>query len=293
MERIVVGVDGSDGSRAALEWAIEEARLWCCHVEAVMTWHEPYAGGTWAIPIPVDYQVSEASYRARLDAVIEASDTSGLPAPVERVLARGGAGPVLLDRAEGADLLVVGSRGHGGFVGLLLGSVSRQVAMHAPCPAVVVRGEESGPAAPVATTGRLVVGIDGSEGSLSALHWAGEEAAKRGVPLHVVHAWQPPYATMDLPLPADVAGQAADAARSRLDAAIADVGAEVEITAAAVEGPAALSLLVAAKEADLVVVGSRGHGGLMGLLLGSVSHHVVAHAPCPVAVVHPAAPARL
>lgn len=144
MARIVVGVDGSDHSRKALAWAVAEAKLRGATVEAVMAWHTPYMGGTWAVAVPVDMGEIEDSYRAQLDEVVDAADTEGLAAPVERILVNGSVTHSLLEAAKGADLVVVGSRGHGGFVGLLLGSVSHQVVAHSPCPVVVVPGAPDG-----------------------------------------------------------------------------------------------------------------------------------------------------
>lgn len=138
MARIVVGIDGSEHSRLALRWAVDEARLRRANVEAVMAWHTPYVGGTWAVSVPVDMAEIEESYRIQLDELVDGVDARGLPAPIEKVLANGSVAHTLLEAAKGADLLVVGSRGHGGFVGLMLGSVSHQVVSHAPCPVVVV-----------------------------------------------------------------------------------------------------------------------------------------------------------
>ncbi len=140
MRRIVVGVDGSTSSREALQWAIEEARARGGQVEAVHTWHVPYLAvypyGALALE---DSDTIEKRARAVLDEVVDGTDTHGLEVPVERIVACGNAAGILLEVAKGADLLVVGSRGHGGFAGLVLGSVSQQCANHAPCPVLIVR----------------------------------------------------------------------------------------------------------------------------------------------------------
>lgn len=141
MERIVVGIDGSKNSRAALDFAIDEARLRGAAVEAVMAWHRPYTGDAWTVAIPVDIEAMERAYEEELDAIVDAARTDGLTSPVTTVVVESSPAQALLDRADGAGLLVVGSRGHGGFVGLLLGSVGNQVAAHAPCPVVIVPGE--------------------------------------------------------------------------------------------------------------------------------------------------------
>lgn len=138
MQRIVVGIDGSDGARDALAWAIGEARLRGATVEAVHAWHVPY-GGTEVVPINLDLAALEQGEQSLLEREIGAVETGGVE--VQPVLVEGPAAQVLLRQAEGADLLVVGSRGLGGFMGLLLGSVSHQLVHHAPCPVVILPHE--------------------------------------------------------------------------------------------------------------------------------------------------------
>jgi nucleotide-binding universal stress UspA family protein len=142
MARIVVGVDGSPGSRAALRWAHEEAKLRGATLEAVAVWQFPVMTSLpafGAMPPPDDLgKEAEGTLLATLsDEGIAASDD----VPVTTVVAEGAPAASLLEAAEGADLLVVGSRGHGGFAGLVLGSVSHQCASHSPCPVVVVRSD--------------------------------------------------------------------------------------------------------------------------------------------------------
>lgn len=137
--RIVVGVDGSDGAIAALQWAVAEAALRGASVEAVHAWEYPFvADVTGMAAYPVGRGDLEEVARQTLDRAVETAGPAPEGVAVERVLAHGGAAGVLVDAARGADLLVVGTRGHGGFTGLLLGSVSQQCAHHAPCPVVVV-----------------------------------------------------------------------------------------------------------------------------------------------------------
>jgi nucleotide-binding universal stress UspA family protein len=135
---------------------------------------------------------------------------------------------------------------------------------------------------------RIVAGIDGSDGSLEALRWAAKEAGLRGADLLVVLAWQLPTAGPYLPaVPLDVADWE-NGCREALRQAMNTVFGETwpaGVSAELREGPAARVLVDAGKDADLLVVGSRGHGGFVGALLGSVSSAVVHHAPCPVLVV--------
>jgi nucleotide-binding universal stress UspA family protein len=140
MERIVVGVDGSDGSLQALRWAVTEGALREATVAAVIAWHQPYVGVTpmGSMGVDPDPEVFIQAARTALAEAVAAVDASALRQPVEQLVVMGGPGGALLESAQGADLLVVGSRGHGGFAGLLLGSVSHQVTHHAPCPVVIV-----------------------------------------------------------------------------------------------------------------------------------------------------------
>jgi nucleotide-binding universal stress UspA family protein len=137
MKRIVVGVDGSAPSVAALRWALDEARAHGAEVVAVTSWEMPYAAageaglyvGAWSDDLAAEAQ-------RRLDEVVDAMDTTSVK--VHRVLEYGRPAQTLLDHAATADLLVVGARGRGGFTGLLLGSVSQQCVTHAVCPTVVI-----------------------------------------------------------------------------------------------------------------------------------------------------------
>jgi nucleotide-binding universal stress UspA family protein len=141
---IVVGVDGSTHSREALRWAIEEAAIRGARVRAVLTWSMPYAfvGLEAAVAIPAES--FERNAREQLAAIVaETVPDAAQRAQVEQVLHAGNPVPELLDEARGAALLVVGARGAGGFLGLLLGSTADQLTKHATCPVVVVRTRAS------------------------------------------------------------------------------------------------------------------------------------------------------
>jgi nucleotide-binding universal stress UspA family protein len=144
MERIVVGVDGSSHSDAALRWALREARAHGAALDVVTAWHYPYTTDiSGMVPMTVaGLDVAEDARKLQDKALEDALLLEPFPGgsiEIERIVKQGGAAHVLLEAADGADLLVVGSRGRGGFTGLLLGSVSHQVASHAHCPVVVVR----------------------------------------------------------------------------------------------------------------------------------------------------------
>lgn len=140
---------------------------------------------------------------------------------------------------------------------------------------------------------RIVVGVDGSASSKQALRWAADEAQRSGAALQVVMAWDNPY--RDMWLPSDPPGTDRLALVKRTVTGLVDevLGSPppVAVDATAAEGPPAQVLVRAAGGADLLVVGSRGHGGFAGVLIGSVSLHCVSHAPCPVVVVRDAASA--
>jgi nucleotide-binding universal stress UspA family protein len=146
--RIVVGVDGSDGARRALEWAVAEARLRGARLVAVHTWEMPPLGisaGPFDPPTTLDPDLMQrvaSAARELLDRELDAVDVSGLE--VDKLAEPRNPADALLDAGREADLLVVGTRGHGGFTGLLLGSVSQQVSHHAPCPVVIVPHPDKG-----------------------------------------------------------------------------------------------------------------------------------------------------
>jgi nucleotide-binding universal stress UspA family protein len=139
--RIVVGVDGSKPSLKALRWAGRQADLTGAALEAVMAWELPGAYGWAGLPgLPQDFDLDEPAARALSEAV-STTLPPGQAATVTQTVVMGHPAQAILDRGEGADLIVVGVRGHGTFHSTLLGSVSHNVTLHASCPVVVVRGE--------------------------------------------------------------------------------------------------------------------------------------------------------
>jgi len=140
-QRVVVGVDGSGPSKSALAWAVRQAELTGATVEAVMAWHYPAMinRAAWALVTPDDEAEFEAFFARDLsDSIAEALNPAS-QVKVNPTVRQGNAVQVLLDAADGADLLVVGSRGHSGFVEALLGSVAQHCVHHATCPVVVIR----------------------------------------------------------------------------------------------------------------------------------------------------------
>ena len=140
--RIVAGVDGSASSVEALRWAVWQAGLTGGTVDAVIAWQPPAASGlAWGLSVADETDYGEIAAKVLADAVGQAVH-AGSKARVRPVVAEGNAAEVLLDAADGADLLVVGCRGHGGFARALLGSVSQHCTHHSRCPVVVIRGPD-------------------------------------------------------------------------------------------------------------------------------------------------------
>ena len=137
MSTIVVGVDGSAGSIDALRFAIEEAQVINATVKAVAAWHVPPAAYGIGWSVPIEDESWRLAAEAKLTKALEEVDAANCGVTVTPELVRGQPADALCEAAEGAALLVVGSRGLGGFRGLLLGSVSQQCAHHAPCPIVI------------------------------------------------------------------------------------------------------------------------------------------------------------
>ena len=272
---ILVGYDGSPDSQRALRWAAREARwrgtvLAVCHACAPGDIEAPSGdSGAYGHVSPAGEQILTEGLRLARSIM-----GSGQIRPL---LAVGPAARVLCDHSADAGMVVVGPRGRGGLPGSLLGSTGQQVCAHACGRVVVVRGHwrPAGGYMP----GPVVVGADGSDGSRAAVAFAAEEATLRAVPLLAVCAL------------ADTAGSLGGAGRIQeaLDQDIArweKEYPELTILRQITPGPPRTALLDAASDAQLLVMGGRGRGGLKGMLLGSVSQAMLHHARCPVSVVH-------
>lgn len=281
----VVGYDGSGPSRAALRWALDDARRTGAAIELVHAcdWPAlmPAAPMVPATSIRPDGQALQAVRDMMDEAVAEAGRTHP-GVTVTPVTPQGPAALTLIDRAQRAILLVVGGRSHTMAAELLLGSVASAVAAHAPCPVVVVRDGDA-----VTETGPVVVGLDESPCAETTAAFAFEQAAARGVGLRAVRAWIPPPDPWIGPQVAD-RDEINAAERSALATQLApwqEKFPAVPVTADVIVGHPRAVLTRAARDAGLLVVGTRGRGGLRRMLLGSVSRHVLQHSPCSVAVV--------
>lgn len=282
---IVVGVDGSPSSDAALDWAIGEAgrrhlRLHVIHAFATEypSAAPPYFEGDRAAADPV---LREALRRVNTaDPEVEVTSEFLLSFPAA----------TLVEVSRIADTVVVGARGRGPVRGALLGSVSTQVAMHARCPVVVVHEPGSAAVEGAEGPGRVVVGVDGSPVSSTAIGYAFAEASSRGVGLTVLHAWWLEFVegvVATSPSSPEWA-EVAEAQRLLVAESLAGWGEkypDVEVRERVIRAHPVEALVEESEHAALVVVGSRGRGGFSALMLGSVSHGVLQRAHCPVAVV--------
>lgn len=287
---VVVGFDGSESSQAAARWAAGVAAARGRRLVLLHALRPPVATGGLGMGLPPSLDLIdelEANARTELEQVI--AELSAQPdAPDTTAFVQiGSPSTVLLAASEEADLVVVGSRGRGGFLGLLLGSVGAQVAAHAQCPVAVIRQLPDKGAATV------VVGIDGSPAAESALRFAFEAASSRGWAVHAVHAWDVPAYDLivvpngPVPIPlADVADEEVRLTAEAL-AGFRDDYPDVDVVESLVRAPAVMAIVNASAEAAMVVVGTHGHGPTVGALLGSVSNGVLHKVTVPVVVVPP------
>ncbi|NUW44231.1 universal stress protein [Nonomuraea rhodomycinica] len=271
--RIVVGVDGSAPATAAVEWAAADARRRGLGLRLVHVCEQ------WASAVGSTQYCSGV-----LEAAAERARSLAPDADVSTAMLSGGVIDALVGESVLAESMVLGSRGLGGFAGMVLGSVSMAVAGHAACPVVVVRGTA------VVQQGQVVVGYDGSEHSQAAMEYAVEQARARDAQLHVVYAWQlpvfSPYAAGYGPILEDAYQQEVKMAAERV-VPWREKNPDLRIVDDQVCEHPVSALMKAALTADLVVIGSRGLGGFASAVLGSVSHGVLHHVACPVAVVRP------
>lgn len=285
---VVVGVDGSKSAQLAAAWAAEEAAarrapLRIVHANLWPSVRPP-------AHLPVEYHQPMLRFaRGLVRDAVEAASARHPELAVTSELVTTTPIELMLAESRRAQLVVLGSRGLGGVSGMLLGSVAVAVASHGECPLIVVRGPDL--ESPPPEGGPVVVGLSGSANDTPALRFAFEFADRRGAPLTAVHTWS------DIPLDAPTGGDwhrstdwtTVQEGESRLLAerlaGWQEEFPDVETARVVTRDRPVRSLLEAASSARLLVVGSRGRGGFTGMLLGSTSHALLHHCPCPVAVV--------
>ncbi|MGW1593427.1 universal stress protein [Streptomyces sp. NPDC002343] len=261
---VVVGVDGSSSSHAAVVQAAREAERRGAELRVVHAFSWP-VGPMYAPldPSPLNTLAHDAAQDARRVA----------PAvKVDEAVMIGGAVSVLVAESRAADLVVVGRRGIGGFVGMLLGSTAVSLAAHSHCPVLVVREEPD-------CSGPVVLAVDGSPEGEKAVEFAFAEAERRGSDLVAVHAWLPDHA------PAGTGVESPERLLAQAVAGRAESCPDVTVRQEVLSGETREVLVQASRSAQLMVAGARGRGGFSGMLLGSVSQVLLHHAHCPIAVV--------
>ncbi|MET9550134.1 universal stress protein [Streptomyces sp. NPDC006627] len=274
---LVVGVDGSESSMRAMDWAADEAALRRAPLRVVYAclW-ERYEGTVFTPELSACGQVTAediaaaATRRARRRHEGLSVTTTVVPEEAEYVLVR---------ESRNASVLVVGTRGRGALTDALLGSVSLTVAAHAHCPVVVLQGSHDNKA-PAGRHASIIVGV--AAAPTAAVRFAYEEARRREVPLTAVRAWRrPAHQTANHPL---LTGSPErlheERAVQELEAALAGAPSEVTLRRRTAEGPAHRVLSAASHEADLLIIGRR-----EPKRLGSVAHAVLHHSDWPVAIV--------
>ncbi|MBB2915295.1 nucleotide-binding universal stress UspA family protein [Streptosporangium becharense] len=278
---IIVGVDGSASSLRAVTWAAQEAALRDAPLHIV------HAALRWAHDVPLAPQPAHwgpAAEAAAHHLLRQAAEQARADAPAPTVtteLLDGAAATAIAAAAADAQLVVVGSRGRGGFTGLLLGSVGRDLAALSPCPVVIVRE-------PGADRAEIAVGVTGRPGQEPVLRFAFEEAVLRRAPLRAVHAWTHPAtrAPGDMqPLVYDIEGIGQEEARllAEVLGGWREKFPDVEPVEEVVHEHPAQALIRATETAAMVVVGAPRRAGLLGL--GSTVHALLHHARAPVAVI--------
>lgn len=298
MRRWLVGSDGSPGSDHAIDWCVgyaAPARAQRLHI--LRAWHPPALATTGlGVPPTVDHALTEhwvddargdrpeigrpEHAHPHLEQIASRLRASGVE--LSSSVEMGGAADLLLRRSTTADLLVVGTRGRGGFARLLLGSVSNQCATHARIPVAVVHAE----ARTDGVLDKVVVGVDGSPASAAALAWA-LDFVPADIAITIVGAWKPTSwgLATDLPLWEQDMQRASTEFHAFIDRTTRDHRSDHEVERSFVEGDAAEVLSELADETDLLVVGERGHEGLSAAVLGSVTTRVLHTATCATVVV--------
>lgn len=279
-ERVTVGFDGSPASTRAVLWAADEAARRSCALRIVACYTVPAVVSPWLGVVPYDLEEIRVAADDGVQEIVAHVRERHPDLQLEGGVVNSPPRQQLVADAAESDLLVVGTTGAGAAESFLLGSVAHAVARTSPCPVALVPDVDL-----PARTGRIVVGVDGSKPAMAALDWATDLADSASAELVVVHAWE--YSKPD----AHESPEGHD--RAEIDAALVLEEAVARsrerglgpVRGELVEASPSVALVALAEQADLVVVGSRGRGGLRSMLFGSVAHSVAQHSPRPTVVV--------
>ncbi|MES4891578.1 universal stress protein [Streptomyces sp. NPDC096012] len=280
---VVVGIDGSEPSMRAVDWAADEAALRGASLRLVYAslW-ERYEGMSLA------HDLGKPSEEVMAEDIVETAERRahhrqpGVKVTTDVLPEEAGYG--LIRETHSALATVLGCRGRSGVTEALLGSVSLTVAGHAHCPLIVVRGSHDNRSG---ARGRIVLGVGEKRAGSAAVRFAVEEALLREVPLEAVRAWRRPLHEPGAHplLVGEPAHHQEQRAAELVEEALRDIPAGLQVHRRTIEGFARDALLAVSREADLLVVGARRRQGHFGFQLGRVAHGVLHHAACPVAVV--------
>lgn len=272
-EKYIIGVDGSEQSRVALDWGLARAAESGASVELLHVADDSFLSESVAF-LSEAQQASEQMLAAEREYALSTGFTGSITgtAVVGHPIAE------VEEASKRADLVVLGAHAGSKLAGSFFGTRAVKIAAVAHCPVAVVPFETDGDPAP-----GIVVGVDGSDASQKAVAYAAERASMRGVPLIAVYAWMPPLTPgLEYLWSEELVESQRSAAEEAIaigTAGLASRYPDLEIERRIVQAPPVAALLQAAENADMIVVGSRGRGGISRLLLGSVSHGVLQALP--------------
>jgi nucleotide-binding universal stress UspA family protein len=274
MNELVVGVDGSEESRLALQWAASVTTAIGVRLVAVEAWEggDPATAGETADRV-------RRNLADAVTAILGQAGDAGVDLDISFEALAGSAAGAILERVTADDGLILGSRGRGGFAGLLLGSVSRECVEHAPCPVMVVRHDRMAPHSGT----NILVGHDGSPTSARALEWAVSLGGRTGAEVVAAHVWQTTSSEVRPRLLRRISSKASRSIEKWAGEVSSDVR-PLEL-----EGEPRMELVNLARrlDASLLVIGRRGNGKVRALRMGSVASYLVTSSPVPIAVIPP------
>ncbi|MBO1901904.1 universal stress protein [Leucobacter weissii] len=272
-EKYIIGVDGSEQSRTALEWGLTRAAQSGATVELLHVADDSFLSESVAF-----LSEAQAASEKMLEAEREFARESGFTGQISGTAVVGHPIAEVENASRHADLVILGAHAGSKLAGSFFGTRAVKIAAVAHCPVAVVPSNVEGKPQP-----GVVVGVDGSEASQRAIAFAAEEASFRGVPLIAVYAWMPPLTPgLEYLWSEELVESQRSAAEESIaigTAGLAERYPDLSVERRIVQAPPVAAILQAAEDADTIVVGSRGRGGLQRLLLGSVSHGVLQALP--------------